>query len=84
MENKNSLQKSRKEKIPELINKYQSLVDKIFVLVAQDLPDFQNIEKEGVIISTAEQQKFFFIEERNKALNNANSMMFQINRLEIE
>lgn len=80
----NNLQKTRKEKIPSLIEKYQSLVDKIFQLVAQELPDFNNVEKEGVIISTAEQQKFFFIDERNKALDNANSIMFKINRLEIE
>lgn len=80
----NNLQKSRKEKIPALIEKYQSLVDKIFQLVSQELPDFSDVEKEGVIISTAEQQKFFFIDERNKALDNANSIMFKINRLEIE
>lgn len=84
MSDKGNLQKTRKEKIPNLINKYQTLVDKIFDLVGQELPPFTDVIKEGVVLSTAEQQKFFFIDERNKALDNANSMMFKINRLEIE
>jgi hypothetical protein len=86
MENSaNKLQEIRRGTIPGLIQKYQSLVDKIFKLVDQPLPDFTDIKnKDEEIVSTAEQQKFFFINERDKALDNANSIMHKINKLEIE
>lgn len=85
MDSKNKLQQSRKKEIPELIKRYKSLVDKIFTLVEAELPPFTDIQnKEGEIISTAEQQKFFFLDERNKALDNANRILMKINDLEIE
>lgn len=85
MGSKSKLQEVRKEEIPKLIEKYQSLVDKIFKLVDQDLPEFIDIKnKDGEITATAEQQKFFFIDERNKALDNANRILIKINDLQIE
>lgn len=83
------LQESRKKSIPELVDKYQKLVDNIFDAVTKDLPAFRDIqrneEEDGdTIMITAEQQMFAFINVRNNALDNANNMLIKINMLEME
>lgn len=87
MEN-NKLQESRRKSIPYLVSKYQKLVDEIYDAVTKPLPVFidKTIEVEGrdSVIITAEQQMFSFINVRNNALDNANSMLLKINMLEME
>lgn len=83
-----NLQKSRKEKIPELVDKYQKLVNEIFEAVTKPLPVFKDVSidndgKEATVI-TAEQQMFAFINVRNQALDSANNMLLKINNLEME
>lgn len=79
------LQESRKKEIPILVEKYKLLVDETFKIVTTSLPVYQNLENEkGEVIQTAEQQQFIDIENRNKALDNANQMLVKVNLLEIE
>lgn len=85
MSNQSKLQESRKKSIPDLVNKYQKLVDETFDAVTKPLPSFNNvINEEGEVLMTAEQQLFSFIDIRNKALDNANSMLSKVNQLEME
>jgi hypothetical protein len=85
MSDNKRLQESRKKSIPDLVAKYQKLVDETFSAVTKPLPIFSNVEnKDGEIISTAEEQLFSFINIRNKALDNANAMLAKVNALEIE
>jgi tRNA(Glu) U13 pseudouridine synthase TruD len=88
MSEQSKLQESRKKSIPDLVAKYQKLVDEIFAAVTAPLPGFKDITKEGeegdAVIITAEQQMFAFINVRDRALDNANKMMEKINMLEME
>lgn len=88
MEEQTKLQESRKKSIPVLVEKYQKLIDKIFDVVTQELPGFNDVTKDveggDPITITAEQQMFSFINVRNRALDNANDMMLKINLLEME
>lgn len=87
------LQDSRKKEIPNLVAKYQGLVDGILTICAQDIPKFNDIvvkkegkdgDQEDFMAISAEQQQFAFIEIRNKAIDNANQISVKINLLEIE
>lgn len=79
------LQESRKKEIPNLVEKYKLLVDETFKIVTTPLPVYENLENEkGEVIQTAEQKQFIDIENRNKALDNANQMLVKVNLLEIE
>jgi len=78
------LQESRQKSIPELVENYKKLVNETFEAVTKPLPVFTNIEKDGEVIATAEQQMFAFIDIRNKALDNADRMLQKVNNLEIE
>jgi hypothetical protein len=82
------LQESRRKSIPDLVEKYQKLVDEIFAAVTAPLPRFKDITKDSddgdAVIITAEQQMFAFINVRDRALDNANKMMEKINMLEME
>lgn len=78
------LQETRKTEIPELIQKYKKLVDNIYEAVTKPYPKFKDFEKDGEIISTAEQQMYSFIGARNRALDNANDILEKINELENE
>lgn len=83
--NRSALQKSREKSIPDLVDKYQKLVNETYTAVTKPLPDFTDIINEKQeIIATAEMQLFSFIDIRNKALDNADMMLKKINRLEIE
>jgi len=84
-DNQKRLQDSRRKSIPDLVAKYQKLVDDTFDAVTKELPLFEDREnKDGEITATAEMQMFAFIDIRNKALDNANNMLQKINQLEIE
>lgn len=83
-DNQKRLQDSRRKSIPDLVAKYQKLVDDTFEAVTKPLPEFKDREKDGEITATAEMQMFAFIDIRNKALDNANNMLQKINQLEIE
>jgi hypothetical protein len=79
------LQETRRKSITELVEKYKKLVDNTYEAVSKPLPDFEEIRnKEDEIIATSEMQLFQFIDIRNKALDNANQILFKINTLEIE
>lgn len=80
----NNLQETRKKEIPDLIKKYNKLVDNIFDAVSKPLPEFVDFEKDGEVLKTAEQQMYLFIDVRNKALDNANNILKKINELENE
>jgi len=84
--NEKLLQETREKKIPELIKKYEKLVDNIFKAVGEPLPNFSNKfdEATGVVIVTNEQQLFNFIDARKSALSTANYMLNKINELELE
>ncbi|MFH6944625.1 hypothetical protein [Flavobacterium sp. FlaQc-50] len=88
MDENAKLQASRRKSIPDLVAKYQKLVDLIFDAVAKPLPVFvdKQLDNEGneKTIITAEQQMFSFINVRNHALDNADAMMIKINMLEME
>jgi len=88
MSNKSKLQESRRKSIPDLVAKYQKLVDMIFDVASKPLPIFKDFKKEGdegdAVLITAEQQMFSFINVRDRALDNANNMMQKINMLEME
>jgi len=88
MSKDSKLQESRRKSIPELVDKYQTLVNQIFTAVTAPLPDFKEVKKEGEngdsLVVTAEQQMFAFINVRDRALDNANKMMEKINMLEME
>lgn len=80
-----ALQKTRKKKIEELIKWYQKQVDDIFTYASQPLPIFAEVkDKDDLVIMTAEQQVYEFIDVRKKALGNANYMLNIINELENE
>lgn len=84
-DNQKRLQDSRRKSIPELVDKYQKLVDETFTAVTAPLPVFKDVVNEdGEITATAEMQMFAFIDIRNKALDNANRMLVKVNELEIE
>jgi len=86
MENNSILQEKRRESIPNLIEKYQKLIDNIFDSVSKELPAFVDIldkDTEEVTVSS-EQQLYAFINVRKQALSNANEMMQTINDLERE
>lgn len=86
MESNNKiLQETREKKIPELIKKYEKLVDNIFNAVGEPIPKFQDkANSEDVVIITSEQQLFNFIDVRKSALSTANYMLNKINELELE
>jgi len=87
MVDKSNLQKSRREKIPQLIEKYESLVDNILNKVGEAFPVFKDVhnpDNENEVITSAEQQQYRFVNVRKEAVNNANSMMIQVNELERE
>ncbi|MCP1996659.1 hypothetical protein [Flavobacterium sp. HSC-61S13] len=86
METNNQLQEIRKATIPDLIKKYQKLVDDIFKAAGAPLPVFSNILDKDTdeTISTAEQQLYAFIGVRDTALNTANSILIKINELQRE
>jgi len=84
-DNQKRLQDSRRKSIPDLVAKYQKLVDDTFDAVTKPLPVFKDVKNEdGEITATAEMQMFAFIDIRNKALDNANRMLVKVNELEIE
>lgn len=78
------LQETRKREIPDLIKKYNKLVENVFDAVSKPLPNFKDFEKDGEVIKTAEQQMYSFIDVRNKALDNVNDILKKINELENE
>ena len=79
------LQESRKKEIPILVEKYKLLVNETFKIVTTELPKYENLKNDkDEVIQTAEQQQFIDIENRNKALDNANQMLVKVNLLEIE
>lgn len=89
-ENK-KLQKSRKDEIPKIINKYQSLIDGILKEVAKAFPTFKDIsikdgDDEDTIIRhiTAEEQLYNFMVMRERAIDHADKMSIKINELELE
>jgi hypothetical protein len=88
MSKNSKLQESRRKSIPDLVEKYQKLVDMIFDAASKPLPNFKDIKKEGddgeAVLITGEQQMFSFINVRDRALDNANNMMQKINMLEME
>ncbi|KZE74357.1 hypothetical protein AV926_17690 [Myroides marinus] len=84
MEN-SKLQEKRKKEIPNLIEKYQKLVDLTFDAVSKPLPNFSDLEdKDGDIIQTSEQQLYAFIGVRDGALDRANKILGKVNELERE
>lgn len=79
------LQESREKSIPVLVQKFQKLVDETFEAVTQPLPSFEDVtNSDGDVVRTSEEILFHYIDVRNKALDNANSIMEKINKLEIE
>jgi hypothetical protein len=81
----NRLQETRRTSITTLIEKYKKLVDDTYDACTKPLPNFTEIQnKDGEIVSTAEEQLFAFIGVRDKALDNANRILIKINDLEIE
>ncbi|MVX36219.1 hypothetical protein [Myroides sp. LoEW2-1] len=81
----NKLQEKRKEEIPNLIEKYQKLVDLTFDAVSKPLPSFKDLEDEnGDILKTSEQQLYSFISVRDSALDRADTILGKINDLERE
>lgn len=82
---KSTLQDKRKVEIPNLIEKYQKLVDMTFEAVSKPLPSFEDIKDEdGDIVKTAEQLLYSFIGVRDCALDKANDILGKINELERE
>lgn len=85
MSNDSKLQTTRKESIKELIKKYKKLVDDTYAACTKELPTFVDIKnKDDEVTATAEEQLFKFINVRDKALDNADKILFKINNLEIE
>lgn len=83
--NSEKLQAIRKKTIPDVIAKYQTLIDNIFVAVSKPIPDFKNIEDaDGEITLTSEQQMYSFIAVRKSAVDTADRMLKQVNELERE
>lgn len=78
------LQEIRREEIPNLIKKYQKIVDEIFETVGKPLPSFQNITKDDEIIVTAEMQLYEFLRVRKAALDHADSILIKVNELQRE
>lgn len=79
------LQKTRKERIHDVIERYTLLIDKIFKEVSTELPKFKDrVNKEGEVLKTAEEQKYEYISLRQRALQNADTMLHSINSLELE
>ncbi len=79
------LQKTRKEKIHDVIERYSLLIDKIFKEVSEELPKFKDrANKDGEVVITAEEQKYEYIALRQRALKNADDMLHSINSLELE
>ncbi|WP_430611484.1 hypothetical protein [Flavobacterium sp. JP2137] len=81
-----ALQEIRKATIPDLIKKYQKLVDDIFKAAGAPLPTFLNVEDKetGEVKYTSEQQLYDFIDVRNSALSTANNILIKINELQRE
>lgn len=80
-----NLQETRKKSITELVAKYKKLVDDTYDACSKELPVFLPLKnKDEEIVASAEEQLFTFIDVRNKALDNADRILFKINRLEIE
>jgi len=85
MENKNMLQEIRKKKIPDVIKKYEKLIEDIFAAVSKPFPTFENFtNSDGEVTQTSEQQMYAFISVRKSAVDNADRMLLQINELERE
>jgi len=84
--NKTSLQKTREEKIPEIVDKLTMLIDKTLITVSNDFPVFKDaVDPEtNEITVTAEQQLYRFMNVTKEAVSNANIMLQQVNELERE
>ncbi len=83
---KTNLQETRKEKIPDIVEKLTMLVDKTLTTASGDYPTFIDVidPETSEVKSTSEQQLYHFINVRKEAISNANSMLKQINELERE
>lgn len=83
------LQATRKNEIPQTIEKYKTLIDGIFKEVSKDFPVFKDIhvkndDGDTVTIKTAEEQLYDFMLMREKAIDHADRMLNKINQLELE
>jgi hypothetical protein len=80
------LQEIRKKTIPNLIEKYQKLINEIFDAASEKLPDFNDVvnSETNEVSVTAEMQLFSFIQTRKMALDNADLILLKVNELERE
>lgn len=90
MDNVNKrLQETREKEIPQIIDKYKSLIDGIFEQVSKPFPTFRDISKkdendESYVVISAEEQQYNFMLMREKAIDHADRMLNKINELELE